>query len=70
MLAIKRKNKDKLFKNIKICLRLLNLIMAVALLSWFIFSYVEVISQNLDMVNPTVLSKWNFFEWVTKGYIK
>lgn len=44
----------KILKNMAIALTIL-------FIMWFGFSYVEILSQNLDFNEPTVLSFWNLF---------
>lgn len=44
----------------KIIVNILTVI-AILFFVWFGISYFEVISQNLDCNNPTILSSWNLF---------
>lgn len=45
----------KIFRNIAI-------IISVLFILWFIVSYIEITSQNLDFENETILSNWNLFK--------
>ena len=47
----------KILKNIVIFITIL-------LVIWFVISYFEITSQNLDFNNPTILSNWNFFNLI------
>ena len=47
----------KILKNIVIFITIL-------LIVWFVISYFEITSQNLDFNHPTVLSNWNFFNLI------
>jgi len=46
-------------------LRNLVVILTVIFLVWFAVSYCEILTQNLDFENPTVLSNWNFFNFIS-----
>ena len=45
----------KIFRNIIV-------IISVAFILWFIVSYIQITSQNLDFENETILSNWNLFK--------
>ncbi len=45
----------KIFRNIAI-------IITVLFILWFIVSYIQITSQNLDFENETILSNWNLFK--------
>ena len=45
----------KIFRNIAI-------IITILFILWFIVSYIEITSQNLDFENETILSNWNLFK--------
>lgn len=42
-------------------LKNLAIILTILFILWFIISYIQIISQNLDFKNPTILSFWNLF---------
>ena len=44
----------KILRNIIVFITILFMI-------WFVISYLEITSQNLNFNNPTVLSNWNLF---------
>jgi hypothetical protein len=43
-------------------LRNIAIIISVLFILWFIVSYIQITSQNLDFENETVLSNWNLFK--------
>jgi hypothetical protein len=43
-------------------LRNIAIIILVLFILWFIVSYIQITSQNLDFENETVLSNWNLFK--------
>lgn len=45
----------KIFRNIAI-------VISVLFILWFIVSYIQITSQNLDFESETVLSNWNLFK--------
>ena len=42
-------------------LRNIIVVLVILFFVWFIVSYLQIISQNLDFENSTILSNWNFF---------
>ena len=40
-------------------------ILTVIFLVWFAVSYCEILTQNLNFENSTILSKWNFFNLIS-----
>lgn len=70
MIITQTKKRDKLLKNIKVGLRLAYFVLCISIVLWGIISYLQIITQNLDMTNPTVLSKWNLFELAFSKYYK
>ena len=43
-------------------LRNIIITLTVLFILWFIVSYIQITSQNLDFENETVLSNWNLFK--------
>lgn len=48
-------------KEMKI-LRNIAIVISMLFILWFIVSYIQITSQNLDFENETVLSNWNLFK--------
>ena len=45
----------KIFRNIAVTITIMFIL-------WFIVSYIQITSQNLNFETETVLSNWNFFK--------
>ena len=43
-------------------LRNIAIIITIVFMVWFIVSYIQITSQNLNFDTPTQLSNWNFFQ--------
>ena len=43
-------------------LRNIAIVISVLFILWFIVSYIQITSQNLDFESETVLSNWNLFK--------
>lgn len=45
----------KIFRNIAVTITIMFIL-------WFVVSYIQITSQNLNFETETVLSNWNFFK--------